>query len=60
MSIKVSIGDTVSEGDTVLTVESMKMENEAHTPISGVVKKIHVKVGDSVNPDETLIEVEPQ
>ena len=59
-SIKVAVGDRVSEGDTVLTVEAMKMENEVHTPISGVIKKINVKIGDSVNPDETLIEVEPE
>ena len=54
-----AVGDRVAEGDTVLTVEAMKMENEVHTPISGVVKKIYVRVGDTVNPDETLIEVEP-
>jgi pyruvate carboxylase subunit B len=59
-SIKVSVGDTVAEGDVVLTVEAMKMENEVHTPVSGKVKKILVKIGDSVNPDETLIEVEAE
>ncbi len=57
-SIKVAEGDTVEEGDVVLTVEAMKMENKVHTPIAGVVKKILVKIGDSVNPDETLIEIE--
>jgi pyruvate carboxylase subunit B len=57
-AVKVKVGDRVSEGDTVLTVEAMKMENEIHTPISGTVKKINVKVGDSVNPDETLMTVE--
>ncbi|MBI5644078.1 MAG: sodium-extruding oxaloacetate decarboxylase subunit alpha [Deltaproteobacteria bacterium] len=59
-SLKVAVGDKVSEGDTVLTVEAMKMENEVHTPISGAVKKILVKIGDSVNPDETLIEIEKE
>ncbi|MBI5588155.1 MAG: sodium-extruding oxaloacetate decarboxylase subunit alpha [Deltaproteobacteria bacterium] len=59
-SIKVSVGNRVSEGDTVLTVEAMKMENEVHTPISGTVKRILVKIGDSVNPDETLIEIEKE
>ena len=57
-SVKVAVGDKVEEGDTVLTVEAMKMENEVHSPISGVVKQIHAKIGDTVNPDETLIEVE--
>ncbi len=59
-SLKVAVGARVSEGDTVLTVEAMKMENEVHTPISGTVKRILVKIGDSVNPDETLIEVEKE
>jgi len=57
-SITVSVGDTVSDGDVVLTVEAMKMENKVHTPIAGVVKEILVKIGDSVNPDETLIRIE--
>ena len=56
-NIKVAVGDTVTEGDTLLTVEAMKMENEVHTHVSGTVKAIHVKIGDSVNPDETLVEV---
>ncbi|MEK7851265.1 MAG: pyruvate carboxylase subunit B, partial [Deltaproteobacteria bacterium] len=58
VKVRVSEGDRVSAGDTVLMVEAMKMENEVHTPIDGVVKKIYVREGDSVNPDETLIEVE--
>ncbi len=57
-SIKVALGAKVSEGDTLLTIEAMKMENEVHTPINGTVKKILVKIGDTVNPDETLIEIE--
>jgi pyruvate carboxylase subunit B len=56
-SLKVSVGDEVTEGDTVLTVEAMKMENEVHSPISGVVERILVKVGDDVNPDETIMEI---
>lgn len=59
-SLKVAVGARVSEGDTLLTVEAMKMENEVHTPISGTVKRILVKIGDLVNPDETLIEVEKE
>jgi pyruvate carboxylase subunit B len=59
-SIKVSVGDHVSEGDTLITVEAMKMENEVHTPVSGTVKRILVKIGDQVNPDETLVEVEKE
>jgi len=58
-SIKINVGDKVEEGDTVLTVEAMKMENEVHAPVSGTVTSVLVKVGDSVNPDETLMEISP-
>lgn len=43
-SIKVSEGAKVNAGKTLLTVEAMKMENEVHTPMDGIVKKIYVKV----------------
>ena len=55
--IMVKIGEKVEAGDTVLIVEAMKMENEVHTPISGVVEKIYVSEGDNVNPDEVLVQV---
>ncbi len=58
VSISVAVGDAVSAGDTVLTVEAMKMENPVHAPESGTVKAIYVVEGDTVNPDECLIEME--
>ena len=58
VSINVSEGDSVNAGDTVITVEAMKMENPVHAPVSGTVKAIYVSEGDSVNPDECLIEIE--
>ncbi|MFQ5454596.1 MAG: sodium-extruding oxaloacetate decarboxylase subunit alpha [Nitrospirota bacterium] len=57
VSIKVSIGDRVKAGETVLIIEAMKMENEIHTPVSGEIKDIYVKEGDKVNPDEVLVRV---
>jgi pyruvate carboxylase subunit B len=55
--MKVAKGDTVKEGDTVLIVEAMKMENEIHTPVSGTVEDIYVAEGDMVNPDEVLVRI---
>jgi pyruvate carboxylase subunit B len=57
VSVKVRVGDSVRAGDTVLTVEAMKMENEIHTPIDGEIKQIYVAEGDKVNPDEVLVVV---
>jgi pyruvate carboxylase subunit B len=36
----------------------MKMENEIQAPQSGTVISVHVKKGDSVAPDETLVEIQ--
>ncbi len=57
VKLRVKRGDKVKAGDTVLVVEAMKMENEIHTPIDGIVKDIYVAEGDMVNPDEALIKV---
>jgi len=58
VDVKVDVGDKVEAGDGVLVIEAMKMENEIQAPISGVVISVHVKKGDSVAPDETLIEIQ--
>jgi pyruvate carboxylase subunit B len=58
VDVLVSVGDKVSAGDPVLVTEAMKMETEIQAPIEGTIKEIHVQKGDSVNPDESLIEIE--
>jgi len=58
VDVLVSVGDKVSAGDPVLVTEAMKMETEIQAPIAGTIKEIHVQKGDSVNPDESLIEIE--
>jgi len=58
VDVKVKAGDAVNAGDGVLVIEAMKMENEIQAPKSGIVLAIHVKKGDSVTPDETLIEIQ--
>lgn len=52
------VDDKVSAGDPVLITEAMKMETEIQAPISGTIVAIHVSKGDSVTPDEALIEIE--
>lgn len=59
IEVLVEIGAEVKAGDPVLVTEAMKMETEIQAPISGRVQAIHVDKGDSVNPDETLVEIVP-
>jgi len=58
VDVLVSVGDEVNAGDPVLITEAMKMETEIQAPIQGIIKAIHVTKGESVNPDEALIEIE--
>ena len=60
VNIKVNVGDEVKEGDVLLIIEAMKMENEIHSPVDGVVEDIFVRVGETVNPDEVLIKIKPK
>ena len=58
VDVLVKVGSAVKAGDTVLVTEAMKMETEVQAPVSGTVSAVHVSKGDSVNPDEALIEIE--
>ena len=57
IDILVAVDDKIDAGTPVLITEAMKMETEIQAPVSGTVTAIHVSKGDSVNPDETLIEI---
>ena len=52
-------GDRVEAGDVVAVLEAMKMENELATPISGVVRGVHVQPGEAVEMQALLVEIEP-
>ena len=55
--ILVSVGDTVAEGQGLLVLVAMKMENELASPKSGTVKEIHVQENTSVEGGSPLIVV---
>ncbi len=56
--IEVAVGDTVDEGDTVVILESMKMEMPVETEDPGVVKEIRCEEGQSVSEGDTLVVLE--
>lgn len=50
-------GDLVNEGEPILSLEAMKMQNEITAGCNGVIRKIHVVQGQSVMRNELLVEV---
>ena len=59
IEVLVSEGDSVSDGDVVVVVESMKMENEVVCDVDGAVTAVHVKEDESVSEGDRLVEVSP-
>jgi biotin carboxyl carrier protein len=55
VAVAVQEGDIVRQGDKVVILESMKMENELRSPLDGVVSRIGVSKGDSVEKDQVLV-----
>ena len=53
--IEVEVGDTVAEGDTVVILESMKMEMPVEAEDPGVVSEIRCEEGQSVAEGDTLV-----
>uniref|UniRef100_A0A7I5E751 Propionyl-CoA carboxylase alpha chain, mitochondrial n=1 Tax=Haemonchus contortus TaxID=6289 RepID=A0A7I5E751_HAECO len=57
-SVTVKVGDMVSEGQELVVMEAMKMQNSLHAGKTGKVKAVHVKVGDTVDEAQVLVELE--
>lgn len=55
LKINVQTGQKVTQGETLVILEAMKMENEIVAPENGVVKDIHIQVNDRVESDQLLL-----
>ena len=58
VKVMVKPGDSVKKGDTLLTMESMKMENVVASEYTGTVKNVLVAAGQNVMQDDKLVEIE--
>lgn len=57
--VDVKVSDTVKEGDVLLVIEAMKMENEIAAPMSGTVKQVAVAAGARVSEGDLMVVIEP-
>ena len=55
--VLVKEGDTFKEGDTLLVLESMKMENNILAETDGTIVKVNAPVGTTVLQDDVLFEI---
>ena len=58
VKVMVQAGQEINKGDTLLTMESMKMENVIASEVTGKVKSVLVQPGQNVMQDDKLVEIE--
>jgi pyruvate carboxylase subunit B len=58
ITVNVSEGDAVTKGQTLMVLEAMKMEIRIQSPMNGTISKLFVKQGETVEREQTLIEID--
>ena len=58
VAVLVKKGETIQQGQPLLVLEAMKMQNELRAPVSGVVKELSVSTGDTVQTGQQLVVIE--
>lgn len=58
LDIMVEENTEIKQGDPVVILEAMKMQNEIISTVNGRVKKINIKANDSVMKDDVILEIE--
>lgn len=59
IDIFVKEGEVVAEGEPLLILEAMKMQNRIQMPFTAKIKKINVEIGVRIPKDALMIELEP-
>ena len=58
IEISVEVGQSVSEGDLLIVIESMKMENEIFSEVNGTIKSLNVREDQNVSEENLLMTIE--
>ncbi len=56
-AVNVTVGDSVTKGQTLMVLEAMKMEIRIQAPADGVVKRLAIEQGETVEREQVLIEI---
>lgn len=59
VTVEVKEGQKVAEGQVILILEAMKMQNEIQAPVSGTVTKVHCSEGEAIEANVPLVVIEP-
>ncbi|MGB0264718.1 MAG: biotin/lipoyl-containing protein [Candidatus Poseidoniaceae archaeon] len=59
VTVEVEEGQRVEEGQVILILEAMKMQNEIQAPVSGIVSKVHCSEGEAIEANVPLVVIEP-
>ena len=55
MDVKVKVGDSVTKGQTLATMEAMKMENNIVSTMDGIVQEVRVQKDSEVATDQVIM-----
>jgi biotin carboxyl carrier protein len=58
LKIKKNLNEKISQGETVIILEAMKMENDLRAPRSGIIKEIFVNEGNAIEKGTVLFTIE--
>ena len=59
VTVEVAVGDEVVEGQVILILEAMKMQNEIQAPVTGTVISVHCDEGEAIEANVPLVVIEP-
>lgn len=60
VEVRVKEGQSVAEGEILVVLEAMKMQNDIKSPLAGTVAKVHVKDGSNVESSTVLLEIDAE
>lgn len=60
VTVEVEVGQEVKEGQVVLILEAMKMQNEIQAPVTGTVVSVQCSEGEAIEANVPLVVIEPE